>query len=512
MKKLFPIFSVVVAILMVATAFAQVSYPDPAFGSYQVVNLSQTEDALITVTYYDEEGVPAAYSPEFPDVAPNGSVTVQQSLLDELESGRYSAVISSNQPIAAISNQQLGEAGSGTSIAPFSSYSGATEGSTEVVLPVVMHNWFGYYTEFYIQNAGMADATNIQITYNPTSIGSCVTGATGQSDTITDLPQYATTAVSQFDTSGLGAPAASGCDPYTGRFLGGATITADQPVVVVVNQYVQDKLFTYNGFTAPDTTMIAPAYMRNWFGYYASLTIANPGDTDASVTITYSPDASLAPLVNPTADVTGDWTVPAHETITIYDGPTATADQSDLVSVYDTPTERFFGSVKIVSDVPVFAMVNQEATLDLGNQAGSYNAFTSTEGSMMISVPLLQSDFYGYYTSLTIMTVDGGTAEVKITYTSDSVYSSVKDQSKNYEHTVDGFLNRYEGPTATAAQSDLLDDPAWQSGTEGKFIGSAIIEVTSGSPIVAFVNSESGTAPSADTRDSMYTYNTFNLK
>lgn len=513
MKKLFPILSLIVAVLMVVTAFAQVSYSDPAFTSYQVVNLSQTEDADITVTYYDENGDPATYSPFFPGVDPNGSVTVQQSLESDLPSGQYSAVISSNQPIAAIANQQLGVAGSGTSIAPFSSYSGSSEGSTEVTLPVVMHNWFGYYTEVYIQNAGTADATNIQIEYAPTSVGSCVTGDSGQSDSITDLPQYATTMVSQLDNTDLGAPSASGCSAFTDRFLGGATITADQPVVVVVNQYVQDKLFTYNGFTAAGTDLVAPAYMRNWFGYYASLTIANPDpDTDAEVTVTYTPDASLAPAVNPTAPVTGDWTVPAGETITIYDGPSATSAQSDLVAVYDQPTERFFGSVTIASDIPVVAMVNQEATLSLGNQAGSYNAFTTEEGSMMISVPLIQSDFYGYYTSLTIMTVDGGDAEIEITYTSDGVYSSVKNHSETYSHTVEGFLNRYEGPSASATQSDLLDDPAWQSGSEGKFIGSAVIEVTSGSAIVAFVNSESSTAPNAATRDSMYTYNAFNLE
>ena len=70
-------------------------------------------------------------------------------------------------------------------------------------------------------------------------------------------------------------------------------------------------------------------------------------------------------------------------------------------------------------------------------------------------------------------------------------------------------LNRYEGPYATAAQSDLLDDAAWSDGTNNRFIGSAVIEVTSGSNIVAFVNSESGTAAGASTTDSMYTYNAF---
>jgi hypothetical protein len=110
------------------------------------------------------------------------------------------------------------------------------------------------------------------------------------------------------------------------------------------------------------------------------------------------------------------------------------------------------------------------------------------------------------------MSVDGTNPTVEITYTSDGTYSSVKNTSKTYTYTLtNGLLNRYEGTSATAAQSDIRDDATWLSGGNRRFIGSARISVTSGSNIVAFVNSESTTAPNASTRDSMYTYNAFNL-
>lgn len=503
---------------IVTTASAQVTYPEQGYTSYQVVNLSTTTQANISVNYYDPNGVAASYSPSFTNVPTGGVVTVQEALEPDLPSGQYSAVISSNTPIAAIANQQLGVAGSGVSIPPFSSYSGESAGATTVYLPAVMYNWYGYYTEVYIQNAGSAAATNIQISYVPTAIGSCVTGATGQSDTVANgaspLAQYATRMVSQFSKSALGAPTVAGCTTYNGRFLGAAKITADQPVVVIVNEIVQNKLFTYNGFTTPANKLIAPAYEHNYYGYYASLTIYNPSaTTDSQVTLTYKSDAVNSNPASKT--VVANHTVPMGKSITLYDGPGATAAQSDLLTDFpQDATHKFLGTVVIQStnNVPVVATVNQESVLASGNKAGSYNAMADTEGTQKISIPLVQSNFYGFYTSISIMTVDGTDATVKITYTSDGTYSSVKNTSKSYTmSTAGGFLNRYEGPTATVAQSDLLHDASWASGGQHKFIGSAVIEVTSGANIVAFVNSESSPMAAYPSRDTMYTYNAFNL-
>ena len=519
MKKISLLIPLIIVLLIAAPVFAQVSYEDPTFTSYTVANLG-TSPTDIVVSYYNETGA-LSPGPSFTGVPVGGSVTVQQSLEGTLADGKYSAVISAGQRIAAIANQQLGTDGSGTSIAPFSSYSGASEGANEVSIPVIMYNWFGYYTELFIQNADVAEATNIQITYSPTTIGSCTTGTAGADSITSLLPNQAKT-VSQLNKTSLGAPNVGGCEVYTNRFLGSATITSDQKIVVVANQYVQDKLFTYNGFTQAGTKLIAPAYMRNWFNYYGSITITNPNATNATVNLTYTPDSSLAPAVNPTAPVLATHAIPAGESINIYDGPSATAAQSDLLAVYNLPTERYFGSILITSDVPVVAMVNQEATGFGGNQAGAYNVFAVentvdsgfvSEGACEYSAPLIQSDFYGYYTSMTIMTTDGSDATLEITYTSDGVYSAVLNQSKTYTmSTTNGFINRYEGASASAAQSDILDDAAWEAGGSGRFIGSAVVKVQGcTADIVAFVNEESNTAPFASIRDSMYTYNGFNM-
>lgn len=514
MRKLrfVPLALLLIALVVTGVSAQGVSYDDPWNTSYQVVNLHDTEATDIIVEYYDGRGdrVDTA-TRTFPDVPPGGSVTVLQATEDTLPKGRYSAVISAGQPIAAVANQQT-DPGTGNSQPPFSSYSGASEGATEVIIPAVMHNWFGYYTEFFIQNVGGGPAEDIDIEYLPTTFAGCQAGAMGQSDDNLQIAQYAGLNVSQLNKTALGASGLTGgCAGFNGRFLGSAKITADQPVVVVANQHTQGKLFTYNAQASGATEVLLPAYMRNYYGYYAALVIANPaapGGPDADVTVTYT-NGNLGNSPSGQAVVTGNHTVPAGESITIYDGPTGSdTDLADAGYGYGGPYS-FFGTVLVESTEPVAAMVNQEAVTASGAQAGTYNGVGAVEGSSRVSVPLIQSDFYGYYTSLTIMTVDGGEATVEITYTSDDTYSAVKGQSRTYTHTtVDGFLNRYEGPTAGPALSDILDDTAWQSAGDGRFIGSAVIEVTSGSDIVAFVNSEK----SVGGIDSMYTYNAFNLQ
>ncbi|MBX3049992.1 MAG: hypothetical protein KF753_00885 [Caldilineaceae bacterium] len=509
-RKSVVIFSIILALLITTVAGAQITYEKATITSYQVVNLG-TNPTTIQADYYKSDGT-KAFTNTFTNVPANGVVTVQQALESGLPSGQFSAVLSASEPLAAIVNQQLGETGSGNSTAPFSSYGAISSGSKEVTIPIVMHEWFGYHTELFIQNVSGTAAT-VTIDYKPTSLNGCTTGTATSGNAVGTLPASTAKSVSQKTLTSIAATGLTGsCAAFNGKFLGAATVkSTGGDIAVVVNQYVQDKLFTYNGFSnTGGTTVIFPAYLRNWYNYYASLTIANPGATDATVKLTYTPAAGS----NPTAAITANHTVPAGKSITIYDGPGTGA--SDLSAAYPNgTTNRFFGSVKIEStnSVPVVAVVNQEATAAAGNQAGAYNGASSTEGTKKISVPLIQSDFYGYYTSLTIATVDGTDATVKIKYTSDGTFSSVKNTSKEYTmSTTNGVLNRYEGPPATAAQSDILDDAAWKSGGTGRFIGSAVIEVVSGSNIVAFVNSESNSAPQAATRDSLYSFNAFNVQ
>ena len=496
-KKVILSLSLILILAGVQVVLAQ--YTDPWYSSYQVQNLSDSA-ANITVTYYDSAGAAQTTATQnYTNVPGGGSVTVVQYSDDpNLGTGTYSAVISSDQPIAAIANQQLVPTGATyfNPTQPFSSYSGASSGSTTVIIPVAMYNWFGYYTEFYIQNVGTAAASDVDIAYYPTKVGTVTVGATGITDNDNAIPQYASLNTSQEAATTLGAPASAGA--FAGRFMGAAVITSDQPLVVIVNQHVPGatKLFTYNGFGAGFTNSGTPVYMRGFYGYYASLTVANTSlSASANVTLTYQADSVHSTVAGGTVVV--PYTIPAGESINRFDGPTGSADQTDL----DAYT-RFFGTVTIEADQSVVAIVNQEATAD--GQAGTYGSIDLDSATTKISVPLIQSGFYGYYTSLTIMSATGASGTCDVTYTSDGVNSSVKNASKTYPHTITAApLNVYEGTTGALA-GDINTDTFWLDGTQ-RFIGSAIIECTV--PVVAFVNSEKDVTGA----DSMYTFNTFSL-
>lgn len=514
-RSVLTIVTMVILTLLLAS-LAQAQYANPWWTTYQVVNMGNAP-ANIVIDYYDTNGnVQAAARKTFNNVPVGGSVLVVQYKDDpNLSSGRYSAVISADQPIAAITNQETAPAG-GTSYTPgppFSTYSGQSSGGTKVILPAVMYNWYGYYTEIFIMNVGTGPANDVDITYIPgkMDIGNGLenTGASGVTDLNNTIPQFASLHKSQQNMTQLGAPSGS----FTGRFLGSAVITADQPIIAVVNQHNTGayKLMTYNGFTGGATKVAAPSYMRNYYGYYTTLLVANPSATaTAHVTVTYTPDTSqtyyneMEPgsTIGPVA-VTYD--ILPQTALTRYDGPGASDGQSDL----DDPPRayrKFFGSVLVESDIDVVVQVNVEALADGDGQAGSYNGIPVGEATQDVVAPVILADFYGYYTTLVVQNTTNTASTCVITYTSDNTYSAVKNQSKPYTHNLPagGSFTVYEGRKGGLEIGDINHDTFWRASGQRQFIGAATIHC--GVPVVAFVNEESDIPK----RDSMYTMNTFN--
>lgn len=514
MKKKAVAIGMVVVLCLVAVSVIYAQYPAPWYTAYQVVNMSN-EPANIMIDYYDDAGNKMAASKVFSDVPPGGSRLVVQFTDDpNLPDGRYSAVVSADREIAAVVNQQLVPASSAnySPIPPFSSYGGESAGATKITLPAVMYNWYGYYTDIFVMNAGSGDAADVDITYVPGVMdvgrGPEPTGAAGVTELNNAIRQYATLLKSQKGMTTLGAPSGS----FQGRFLGSAIITADQPIVAVVNQHNPDayKLMTYNGFTRGAKKVAVPAYMRGFFGYYTTLLVANPSDSvTAQVAITYTPNPTAgyneAEPGSTIAPFTVNFEIAPQTALTRYDGPGASDGQSDLD---DAPHayKRFFGSILVESDVDVMVMVNVEALATGDDQAGAYNGIPTDEATTDVVVPVIAADFYGYYTTLTVQNTTNTAGSCDITYASDGIYSAVKNQSKTYAHSLpaNGSLAVYEGRKGGQEVGDINHDLFWRLGGNKQFLGAASIHCTV--PVVAFVNEESDVLQ----RDSMYTFNTFN--
>lgn len=468
--------ALLIALLLVVglTPMALAQYTYPWYTSYMIQNLDTSNSASVVVAYYDSSGNHIADADKSLTIPAGGQVTVVQYTDDPSLSGRYSAVVSSDRPVAVIVNQQTAQPGLPymASTPPFASYTGFESGSAQLTLPEIMYNWYGYYTEFFVQNVG-SDSAAVTVTYYPGLAGN--SGVTENAN----IAQYASHQFSQKNMSSLGAPSGT----YAGRFIGSAVISATQPIVAVVNEHNEGakKLFTYNGFSSGSTDLVCPSILRGHYRWYTSLSVANPNlSQTAHVTITYYADTqySLPESLRGT-QVVKTFTIDPGKALTRYDGtgasPTNDPSLSDLTSF-----TRFFGTVRIQSNIPVVAKVNQEND---GGNAEAYNCVDATTASKKVVVPLIQADFYNFYTSLTIQNMASSAGTITITYTSDGTYSNPTNTSITVVRSIpaNGQYNSWEGGITTTGD-------VHNSGKFTRFNGSAVIE--SNVPIVAIVNEE----------------------
>ena len=417
-KRRFTIFTTVIMVLLI-TSVAAAQYSGYNMGTaYQLVN---TGDAPVTITvsYYDSAGVAQATTRTFTDLPVGGSALVIVPK-DEtgLGSGQFSAVVSSDGPIAGIVNEEYYPTGNTTNPhPPFASYEAVGEGGTSIFLPAVMYNYFNYYTEIFIQNAGSADATDVKIEYVPSKVNGVVVGLPVTESNLT-IKKSATLTKSQLSMSNLGNPAAP--SPFTNRFFGSVKITSSQPLAVVVNEHNvnQTKLLSYSGVGAGSTKSISPTALRGWFNYYSNLTISNTSATTAAcVRLTYNPDLSQSAYIQkigggaPTP-VTVQFAIDPSTALIRYEGADSSASQSDLSATYT----RFAGSVIIESitgtvgsttcstAIPVVSNMNvkSKAGASFTNQAGSTNAIPVANATSKVVIPVVLAKYYGYYTTITM--------------------------------------------------------------------------------------------------------------
>lgn len=491
MKKRLVVILAVMVLLALPFTVASAQFANPWVTSYMLQNLG-TGKATVVISYFDQSGNQVQGADKALTIDQNSSATVVQYTDDpNLPPGRYSAVVSSDQEIAAVVNQQTAPGGLSymNSQPPFGSYSGATAGGSPLSAPEILYNWFGYYSQVYIQNTSGSPA-HVTITFIPG-----LAGASGVTESATIAPS-ATYMADQKNKSALAAPGGQ----YAGRFSGSAVITSDQPVVAIVNELndSQVKLFSYNAFAHGATNVSCPSILRGHFGWYTSLAVANPDPEPshvAHVTLTYTADTKYSLPANLAGtQVTKNFDIAGGKSVLRYDGsgnnPTMDTNLSDL-----TGFTRFFGDVQITSDIPVVAKVNQENT---GGNAEAYNCIDAGSATTKIAVPLIQTKFFNFYTSLTIKNTSGSAGTIHITYKSDGTYSSPTNTSVTVDHPIsaNGQFNSWEGGSG---------GDVYNSGMFTKFNGSAII--TSDVPIIAIVNEEK----KASGADYGYSFNVQNV-
>ena len=198
-----------------------------------------------------------------------------------------------------------------------------------------------------------------------------------------------------------------------------------------------------------------------------------------------------------------------------YDGTTATDDQSDLDD--DIPFTRFYGALAIESvtgtygettcatAVPVAVQINTESIPTGSSQGGSTLGSDVNMATTSVSLPIILSDFYTYYTSTQILNLTGAEITCEVTYTSGPE-SSVPGHTATYTHTIpaNSLIDLYEG-TGGGERGDINTDAQWCASGACRFLGAAV--VTCDGDIVSFTNEERN----INLKDSMYSWNDFNV-
>lgn len=511
MKKIRLILVITLVSLFAIVNLAGAQYAGYYMGTvYQVVN-PNPNPANVQVSYYNANGNLVG-TRDINGLAAGGSQLVRvPSQETTLSAGVYSAVVSSDQAIQVIVNEEYYPTGNTSSpVPPFASYEGVANGANTVYLTAVMYNYYNYYTEMSIMNTGAAQA-NVTIKYFAGEVGGQPTGS-NYTETM-QIPANATMINSQKEKNALGA--ASGT--FAGRFLGSALVTSDQPLAIVVNQHNPSahKLMTYNGTIAGSKQIAVPVHMRGYYGYYTATQILNLSQTEnACVKLTYRPSGTSNVRIDGQAvgPVEVVKVIKPMMSLQRYDGATASASQSDLLGY-----SRFYGALTVSSVTGTYGgvtcssqpdlavQVNTESIPTGSSQGGSILGSDLSKASRTLSLPIVLSNFYGYYTSSQLMNATNGTITCQVSYTSGPE-SAVPGVKKTYTHTIAPYamIDLYEGLSG-APRGDINTDPSWCASGSCRFLGSAV--VTCNGNVVSFTNEEKDVPG----KDSMYSWNDFNL-
>ncbi len=201
------------------SVFAQ-KFPSYTSG-FQVQNLASSV-ATISIDYYQADDGTASGGTIVLNVGDTIAANASKTYFPSM-SGSFtgSVVLSSDQPLAAVTNVQNSAKTAGAS------YVAKSTGSTTVALPLLMKNngSVPYDTWFSVQNTSTATA-NISIDYSDCAANVTATVLPGASKTFYQ--------------------ASEACHPLTSKVFSGL-ITSDQPLVVVVMEENTAKMLAYTG-------------------------------------------------------------------------------------------------------------------------------------------------------------------------------------------------------------------------------------------------------------------------
>ena len=379
MKKVFSVVMVLALTLaMTSAALAAVPAPGGPFNSaFRVQNL-ETTAAACSYQFFDALGA-SAFTSSVETVAPGDSLYVYVPSVAGLGTGSYSAVVSCDRKVAAVTN--FSDADSGAS------HEGITEPDDTWYAPGIYDNFYSYYSDIVVQNAS-SGAVNITVDIfapgNTTPV---------YSSTENNVPANASVS---FEQEGL-------TELLNNQFYS-AKITGTGNIAPIVNIYgkggvAENQLYSYNAFKSGALQMFAPIIMNKYYGYDTSLVIQNIGAAAAAVTVTYT---------------TGD-----TDSYTIAPGAAESIYTPSILPAGNT----LYGAT-VDSDQEVVVLVNQSNAY---GRAASYTGFAT--GSSEMRAPIVMKSYYTFDSSVVCQNIGSAATTMTITYAGPGVGSPTTSPS-----------------------------------------------------------------------------------
>ncbi len=367
-----------------------------AYGGYTTtvyVQNAGSAPAHFSLAYFDQNGNPVGLG-DSATIPVNASWTVSQSNGRSFAAGQAgSAILYSDQPLAAFVNEFAPGGGDATSYTAVPTYGGLAQ--TLYAPAIARAAYGGYTTGIGLVNLSSGPA-NITITYRDSG------GNLVKEQGLAQVPAHAYRAVYS------GVSGGSNDAGLASNFAGTATITSDSGwVAAIVNEVGPGGQFSsYDAISTGATTLNAPVALKAAYGgYNTGMAIQNTTATTGSVTVTYYDS-----IGTPTAKV---FSIAPNAYLGVYQGA---ADGPNTSGAY---------TAVVTSTVPIAAIVNEVAPVTgTAQQSTSYN--TSSGAAAPIDLPLVEnagSD--GWSTGLGIMNVGTASATITVSYFLASTGASV---------------------------------------------------------------------------------------
>ena len=486
-KRILLFLSIIIA-LALASIPALAGISGTGATGVQVQNLSASNSADVSVQLWNQTGA-APIDLGTTSIDPLTATNYYMPSYGSVPSGAYAMIASADQPIAAIVRTDWSASGG-------AALYNSIEPDTDIIIPLVLHNFNGQSSQFTIQNTNPSSAiSDVDITLYGRGLSSPVATLNNES-----IPAGTSVTYTLSDPA-WGTLPDTGLDLGASGFVGAVQITSATGLVAQSFIDVSGSRGV-TGFSAvpsasASTTLYCPLIRANFYGD-TGISIVNMNSSGVDVTIEFKSDTG-----SPNSGTfTQNLSIGANSSEIAFQGPGGNSRSAPTnlpggsqTGADPTPTnDGFYGVAKITATGDVLAVVN-DTLFGSGwstESQSSYNCFNTSDAGLTFALPLVRR----YHVSSTMLTTG-----IQIQNTSGSTA------------TVNLDLYNWDGTSQSASNPSALTIPANGSGNFwcGSFtglptvppalggsgwFGSAVL--TSDQPVVAVVSDEGYGATAVD--------------